>query len=374
MTLQTAYERPQPHPDDILDPAGPRHGRAHSTTAPRRHRPAGVWKPLGLTMLIPFFLATVMGLAYLGAFHQPEPHHLPVAVVGHSAETLVFAQTLKNESGEALDVRTVPSTDAARALVESRQIYAAYAPQKASATLFVSSAASETTANIAQKVFLPIAYDQHLPLQVQDVVPAGEHDGTGQGLFFLLVALSIGGYASAIPISGHMGRFRLPARFGLAAGAGAVVAMIGTVIAGPIYQIIDSGIWGSWLISWLYVSTIVLLGMGLHPLLKHWTTPVLTLLFVALNFTSSGGIFVPEVQPGLFAGLSTFWNGGAWLHAVQTLAYFPGQAIGMDLLKLVLWLVPGTLLVVLTHRWSVRRTRLADENSPLSELDEAGAA
>lgn len=373
MTLQTAYERPTVPAGDTVDPSVPRHSQPREPQ-PRRPRAEGVWRNLGLTMLIPFFLATVMGLAYLGAFHQPEPHHLPVAVVGDSAETLVFAQTLKNDAGEALDVRTVPDADTARQLIEDRAIYAAYSPSEDSATLFVSSAASETTANIAQKVFLPIAYHQHLPLQIEDVVPTGEHDPTGQGLFFLLVALSIGGYASAIPISGHMGRFRLAGRFGLAAGAGAVVAGIGLFIAGPIYHIVQSALWGSWLISWLYVTTIVLLGMGLHPLLKHWTTPVLTLLFVALNFTSSGGIFVPEVQPGLFAGLSTFWNGEAWLHAVQTLAYFPGQGIGTDLLRLALWIVPGTLLVVLTHRWSIRQTRLADENSPLSELDEAGAA
>lgn len=368
MTLQTAYERPRT--DDIIDQPEPR----HSQTMPRRPRTEGVWRNLGLTMLIPFFLATVMGLAYLGAFHQPEPHHLPVAVVGDSSQTLVFAQTLKNDTGEALDVRTIADADTARQLVADREIYAAYAPGQDSATLFVSSAASETTANIAQKVFLPIAYEAHLPLQVEDVVPAGEHDNTGQGLFFLLVALSIGGYASAIPISGHMGRFRLAGRFGLAAGAGAVVAAIGMVIAGPIYHIIEANIWGSWLLSWLYVSAIVLLGMGLHPLLRHWTTPVLTLLFVALNFTSSGGIFVPEVQPGLFAGLGAFWNGQAWLHAVQTLAYFAGQSIGMDILRLALWLVPGALLVVLTHLWSVRRTRLADEDVRISELDEAGAA
>ncbi|WP_417215556.1 hypothetical protein [Arthrobacter sp.] len=370
MTLQTAYERPHTSAELPITPSEPRRGH----TGPRRPRTGGVWKPLGLTMLIPFFLATVMGLAYLGAFHQPAPHHLPVAVVGSSPQTLVFAQTLKNESGEELDVRTVPDAATARQLITDRQIYAAYAPGQDAATLLVSSAASETTANIAQKVFLPIAYQQHLPLKIDDVVPAGEHDSTGQGLFFLLVALSIGGYASAIPISGHMGRFRLAGRFGLAAGAGAVVAGLGLIIAGPIYHIIDASIWGSWLISWLYVSAIVLLGMGLHPMLRHWTTPVLTLLFVALNFTSSGGIFVPEVQPGLFAGLSTFWNGNAWLHAVQTIAYFPGQAIGLDLLMLALWLVPGALLLVLTHIWSVRKTRLADENASVGELDEAGAA
>lgn len=353
-----------------LDAPEPRHARS----APPRPRIDPVWKKLGLTMLIPFFLAAIMSLAYLGAFHEPTPEHLPVAVIGQSPETLVFAQTLKNESGEALDVRTLPNADAARKLIENRELSAAYAPAKDHATLMVSSAASETTANIAEKIFLPVAFKQDLPLQVQDVVPASGHDNTGQGQFFLLVALSIGGYASAIPIAGHTARFRLASRFGLAAAAAAVVASIGLLVAGPVYHVITTGLGAAWLLSWLYVSAIILLGLGLHPILKHWTTPVLTLLFVALNFTSSGGIFIPAVQPAFFAGLSGFWNGSAWLHAVQTVTYFPGQGIGLDVLRLFLWLVPGAALMALTHAWSVHKTRLANEDFAVNELDEAGAA
>lgn len=364
----------------VIDQARPAEPTQHRTPAhgrpPQRRSlpPVQVWKGLGLTMLIPFFLATIMGLAYLGAFHQPEPHNLPVAVVGATPAAQVFAQTLNNSAYQQLDVRTVADADAARALVTSREIVAAYAPGDGTATLYVSSAASETSANVAQKVFGPIAYGQHLPLNVVDVVPAGAHDTTGQGLFFLLVALSIGGYASAIPIAGAMGRFPLAWRFGLAAVASAVVAAIGVVVAGPVYHVIETGHWAVWLFSWLYVATIVLLGLGLHPLLRHWTTPVLTLTFVALNFTSSGGIFAPALQPGLFAALNSFWNGAAWLHAVQTLTYFPGQNFGFDALRLALWLVPGALLMVLTHLWSVRRTRLADEEVPVLEVDAVVAA
>ena len=336
--------------------------------------PSPVWKKLGLTMLIPFFLAAVMGLAYLGAFHQPEPHNLQVAVVGSTPQAKVFAQTLKDQAGSALDVRTVPNAAAAKSLIGGREIAAAYAPGRATATLFVSSAASETTSGVAEKVFMPIAFAQHLPLQVVDVVPAGSHDTTGQGFFFLMVALSIGGYASSIPLAGAMGRFRLGTRFGLAAAAGAVVSTIGVIIAGPLYHVIETNLWGAWLFSWLYVTAIVLMGLGLHPLLRHWTTPTLTVLFVALNFTSSGGIFAPTLQPGLFGGLNAFWNGAAWLHGVQTIMYFQGQNFGWDVLKLALWLVPGIALMVLTHAWSVRRTRLADENAAIQEVEETVAA
>lgn len=332
------------------------------------------WKSLGLTMLIPFFLCAIMGLFYLGAFHAPSPHDVQVAVVGESAQSKVFAQSLQDQSDGALAVRTVADADEAKELVAQREIVAAYGSSEDAATLYASSAASETSLNIAQKIFMGIAYQQDQTFHVEDVVPTGENDSTGQGLFFLLVALSIGGYASAVPLAGFMGKVNLAMRFGLAAVAAAVVASISLLVAGPLYKIIEGSYGGIWLLSWIYAAGITLLGLGLHPMLRHWTTPALTLCFVALNFTSSGGIFQPEMQPGFYGGLNAFWNGAGWLHAVQSLVYFPEHGIGMDILRLVLWLVPGSLLVFLTHAWSVRKTRIANEHAKIAEVEETVAA
>lgn len=190
----------------------------------------------------------------------------------------------------------------------------------------------------------------------------------------MLVALSIGGYASAVPLAGFMGRVRLRTRFGLAIFAAAIVAAIGVAIAGPLYGVLQGHLVSTWILSWMYIAGIVMLGMGLHPVLRHWTTPLLTLLFVALNFTSSGGIFAIDMQPGFFGSLNGFWNGAAWYHATQTLAYFSGQSIGGDILKLAIWLVPGIALMILTHVWSVRKVQLANENARLRQIEETIAA
>lgn len=347
------------------------------TPAPKKSpaaKPAKLgWGKLVLTMLIPFFLCAVMGLFYLGAFHAPTPNNVQVAVVGDSAQIKVFAQSLQDKADGALNVRTVADAQTAKELVAQREIVTAYETKDSTATLFASSAASETSLNIAQKIFMNLAFEQNQRFHIEDVVPTGEQDTTGQGLFFLLVALSIGGYASAVPLAGFMGKVKLPIRFLMAAVAAAVVATIAVVIAGPVYQIINSHFAGIWLISWVYAAGITLLGLGLHPLLRHWTTPALTLCFVALNFTSSGGIFQPEMQPGFYGALNTFWNGAGWLHAVQTLVYFPDQALGMDILRLILWLVPGAALIILTHTWSVRNTRLANEKATIKEVEETVA-
>ena len=176
-----------------------------------------------------------MALAYLGAFHQPTPHELPTAVVGTSVEAKVFAQKLNDSSNGALTVRTVPTADDARRLIRHRKISGAYQTVGDHAVLFVSPADSATTATAVTEAFAPIAYAQHQPLKVQDVVPVGAHDRSGQGLFFLLVALSIGGYTSAIAISAAAAHLSVPGRVGVAAVTTAVVAALGTIVAGPVY-------------------------------------------------------------------------------------------------------------------------------------------
>ncbi len=140
-----------------------------------------------------------------------------------------------------------------------------------------------------------------------------------------------------------------------------MVAGIGILIAGPLYGIITTNRWEVFLFAWMYDAIIVALGVGLHPLLGRWTTPILTMLFVMLNFTSSGGIFQPAFQPGFFAGLNAFWSGAAWLQAAQDLQYFPGASLGRSSLVLALWLAAAVLLAVVVHGLVARRARIARE-------------
>ena len=361
---------------DRADDAASAH-RGHAAPRPP-HRAPNVLRPAGLGktlltfathILVPLFLAAGMGLAYLGAFHAPAPKDLPVGIVGQGATAQVFAQSVTDQSDGALVAHVVATDASAKQQVRDRELAAVFAPTTTDASLYVSTAASETTATAAQKIFMPIAYEQHLPFHVVDVVPSGDQDSTGQGLFFLLVALSVGGYASAIAVAAFATKLRTvwTAVIGLATAG--VVAGIGIVIAGPIYGVITTHQWQIFLFAWMYDAIIIGLGIGLHPILGRWTTPVLTMLFVMLNFTSSGGIFQPAFQPGFFAALNSFWSGAAWLQAAQDLQYFPGASLGRSSLVLTLWLVGAVLLGVVVHGLVARRTRIASERE-VSRLEE----
>ncbi len=372
--MQQTVERPENvqafHP---FSPVMPRPAAPRRSRWPRWAPPAPVLRAYGLHILIPLFLAAGMALAYLGAFHQPSPSDLEVGVVGSTPTTQVFAQTLTDRSHNAVIAHVVRSASAARQQVRERSLAAVYAPGAHTATLYLSTAASPTTASATTTIFSSIAYGQRLPLKIVDVVPATGRDASGQGLFFLLVALSVGGYASAVVLAGAAAKLHLAWTGTLIAVTSAAIAGLGVLIAGPIYGVISAHAWLILLLAWWYVAVIETLGVALHPLLKHWTTPVLTGLFVMLNFTSSGGVFAPALQPALFAGLHSFWLGAAWLHAAQTLQYFWGQNIGWDAITLGGWSVVVVVLLVLVRIAARQRVPLARE-TPITEQDEAVAA
>lgn len=111
--------------------------------------------------------------------------------------------------------------------------------------------------------------------------------------------------------------------------------------------------------AWLYSAGILLIGVGLHTFLKRWTTLGVMVLFVMLNFTSSGGIFRPELQPGFFGALHSFWNGAGFVEGVRGHVYFGGHALGGNLLVLALWFVAGVALTGLAGLAEARRRRAA---------------
>ncbi|MET7536815.1 hypothetical protein ACFVY1_23430 [Streptomyces sp. NPDC058293] len=315
-----------------------------------------------LTHLItPLLMCVGMGLAYMGAFVAPEPHHLPVAVVGAGPEAKVFAQTVKDKAGDALDVRTLDSRSAAVEQLRSRDIDGAYVLSAKSPELIVATAGSDMSAITAEKIFTPVATQQGVPLKVTDVTPTVSDDPTGQGLFFLLVALSIGSYASVAVVGAAGSALSMRTRAALVVGVSGVVSLVGAALAGPVFHLAHHGLWGMWSMSWLYSAGILFIGVGLHTFLKRWTTLALMVLFVMLNFTSSGGLYRPELQNGFFGTLHSFWNGAGFVEGSRSLLYFGSHDLARNVWTLAVWLVVGLVVMGLAALTERRRSAAAVE-------------
>ncbi|MFD7641802.1 hypothetical protein ACFV4P_14230 [Kitasatospora sp. NPDC059795] len=337
------------------------------------HTPPSRWHGVGhlaVHLLTPLLMCLGMALAYQGAFHQPEPHHLKVAVVGTTTPDQVLAQTLKDRAGDALDVTTLPDRQSAEQQLHSRDLVGAYVPDAEHPELLIAKANSDTSAMAAEAVFQTVAGHQGVPLTVTDVAPLAAGDPTGQGIFFLLVTISIGSYAS-VAVLGTAGAalgMRVRALAGLATSL--VVSAIGIATAGPVFHVVDHHQVAVWALAWLYSAGIIAIGTGLHAFLKRWTTLTMMALFVMLNFTTSGGIYRPELQNGFFGALHGFWNGAGFVEGARSILYFDGGAgLGGRVLSLVLWLVAGLALLVAAgvHERRQRTAAAAATTGPTAE-------
>ncbi|REK91925.1 hypothetical protein DY245_01800 [Streptomyces inhibens] len=311
-----------------------------------------------------------MALAYLGAFHQPEPHHLKVAVVGTGPQAKVLAQTVKDAAGDRLDVTTLRSSHDAQRQLLDRDLVGAFLPDATSPELLVATANSDTSTTAAEAVFQQVTAEQGTRLKVSDLAPSAPGDPTGQGLFFLLIALSIGSYAGVAVIGGAGAVLPMRVRALVALAASLAISAIGIVVAGPVFHIVDHDRPAMWAISWLYSAGILAIGTGLHTFVKRWTTLTMMVLFVMVNFTSSGGVFRPDLQNGFFGALHAFWNGAGFVEGARSLLYFDGRAgLSGNLLALALWLAAGLALLIAAGR-SEQRHRGAELVSTDDDIEE----
>ncbi|MFE6165905.1 hypothetical protein ACFQ7F_44210 [Streptomyces sp. NPDC056486] len=325
--------------------------KAHAGPAPA----SGPLRHVLLHLLTPLLMCLGMGLAYMGAFVTPEPHDLPIAVVGSGEQTQALAQTVKDKAGDALDVRTVGSRAQAVDELKSMDISGAYIPDAKTPEVIVATAGSDMSAMAVEKIFTPVAAEQGVPLKVSDVAPTVDDDPTGQGLFFLLVAVSIGSYASVAALGAAGAGMRMRARAGLAFGVSFAVSLIGAALAGPVFHLAHQGLWGVWAMAWLYSAGILFIGLGLHTFLKRWTTLTMMVLFVMLNFTSSGGLFRPELQNGFFGSLHAFWNGAGFVEGIRGHLYFGGHGVGGHVWTLAAWLLLGLVVTGIAALWERRQ-------------------
>ncbi|MFJ9443585.1 hypothetical protein ACIRRH_17175 [Kitasatospora sp. NPDC101235] len=332
-------------------------------------------KHLAAHLITPLLMCLGMALAYQGAFHQPEPHHLKVAVVGTTPQAQRLAQAIQGKAGDALDVRTVDDRAAAEQQLRDRDLVGAFVPDARSPELIVAKGNSDTSVVAATAVFTNVTDRQGVPLHVTDLTTPAEGDPTGQGLFFLLVALSIGSYASVAAIGAAGAALSLKVRALAGVAVSLVVSVIGIVTAGPVFHVVDHDHAAIWALGWLYSAGIVLIGIGLHSFLKKWTTLALMVLFVMLNFTSSGGIYRPELQNGFFGGLHGFWTGAGFLEGARSVMYFDGGAgLGGHVVTLLVWLLLGGAALVAAAVYEGRGRRPVETpREAEEEMEEAVA-
>lgn len=302
--------------------------------------------------LIPTVLmGFVMTVAYLVGFHQPEPHHVPVGVVGQGPAFAATADKVQNAFGDMADVRTYPTQTLAEDALKRAEVAGVFIPGKEHSELLTVPAYSETLNNVVVKMFYGVTAKMHQPMSVQEVVPLGAHDTAGQNSFFFLVVLSVSGYALGIAMSVAGSTYSFRKRVALMLPAALFVVTGEFAFARWAMHMFEGHGWAVWSLAMVYFLIVLAVTIGLHPILGRWSGAVYSAIFVGLNFTSSGGVFEPLLQPAFFGWLHQFWVGSGFIQAMRYIIYFPELGGGAGFGIIAGWAVASVLILILGALW-----------------------
>jgi ABC-2 family transporter protein len=304
--------------------------------------------PKAVTLVLVPALVLMLAFAffYVGAFHDPTPHHVPVAVVGPPA----VAVQLSRLPGDPLDARRVSSRADALSQIDDREVYGAY--ETATNRLFVASAANRATAIALEQTFNRVAAAQDRPaVHVTDVKPLPPNDPNGTAAFYAVIAWVFGGYIGATLI-GLIGsprstsRQRAAARVAALAGFGIVAGILSVVMLRAGFGVFSGHVVALCLIGALTIFASGAATAGIQAAAGPAGTGLVILVFVILGNSASGGPFARPLLPGVWRTIGGVLPPGASVDVTRSALFFGGARIVGPILVLVVWAAVGTLLAL----------------------------
>jgi hypothetical protein len=299
-------------------------------------------KAVAIVLFPALVLMLAFAFSYVGAFHDPTPHNVPVAVVGPAAVT----SQLDALPGDPLDARQGSSQADALSQIDDREVYGAY--DATTNRLFVASAANRATAIALEATFNRVAAAQGRPaVHVTDVKPLPPKDPNGTAAFYAVIAWVFGGYIGSTLI-GLLGsprsrsRQRATARIGAFAGFGIVAGILTVVMLRACFDVFSGHVVALCAIAALTIFASGAATGGIQAAAGPAGTGLVILVFVILGNAASGGPFARPLLPGLWRTVGGVLPPGASVDLARSALFFDGARIAGPILVLVGWTALGT--------------------------------
>ncbi|MFK4228104.1 DUF3533 domain-containing protein [Streptomyces sp. NPDC019890] len=320
-------------------------------------------------LLVVGVLALQLGfvLSYIGAFHAPTPHRIPVAVVAPAQAADRVVDQLNSMKGDTVEAHTVGSEGQARAQILDRTVDAAVIvnPKGTTDTLLVASAGGPAVSSTAAQIAQSVEQAQKRQITVSDIRPPAASDGRGMSSFYLVLGWIVGGYLAAA-ILGMAGGAR-PAnlhrtliRLGTLAVYGVLSGLGGAIIADPVLGALTGHFAALWALGSLVVFAAAATTVAFQVLWGILGIGVTIVLFVVLGNPSAGGAYPAALLPPFWRAIGDWLPPGAGTTAVRNTIYFSGHALTQPLWVLGLYAALGALLAVVASALHIRRTRQTD--------------
>ncbi|MEV6314850.1 DUF3533 domain-containing protein [Streptomyces sp. NPDC051776] len=337
------------HPGGVPLPGGP--GESRPRPAFLDEVGAAVSGRAALLIVGVLLLQLAFIASYIGAFHAPSPHRVPIALAAPEQVRDTVAGRLESLPGEPLEVTAeAPDEANARRRIRDREVDGALVidPRGTTDTLLVASGAGSALAQALEEVVARAERAQQRELRTEDVAPVHAGDSRGLTSFYLVVGWCVGGYLCAAALAVSAGaRPANPHRAVIRLAVLAVYAVLGglggALIAGPVLDALPGSTPGFLGLGALLVFAVGALTLALQGLAGTVGIGLAILIVVIAGNPSAGGPYAYPLLPDFWRAIGPALPPGAATWSVRSIAYFRGSAMTGPLLVVSAWAVGGTV-------------------------------
>jgi hypothetical protein len=304
-------------------------------------------------------VAGVLAIAFafvasnVAANHHPQPHNLPVGIVGPPRVADAVAGQLELGAPGAFELLSFGSPAAARTAIEHRDVYGAFVPGRPS-SLLVASAASLQAEDVLRETFEEVTRAQGQRLVVRDLAPLPRSDSGGATSFSAILSLTIVGILGSSLIYQVSGKRPLAVRLGAIVGLGIGAGLVAAVATNVVVEAFHGNFLGVWAVATLYVLAVALPISAFQTLFGLSGTAFGLIVFLVVGAPASGGGSAPELLPGFWRAVSQLLPPGAATTSMRDVVYFDGRGATGPLLVLGIYAVLGTIGAIVVFRLRAR--------------------
>ncbi|MDH2429931.1 hypothetical protein [Sphaerisporangium sp. TRM90804] len=294
------------------------------------------------------FVGMLFAGSFLGALSNPEPHGVPVAVVGPPQVVERLAATLEQRRPGAFELSGHASEREARAALLDREVDGVLVSQ--AGRLVVAGAAGRTTVTVLTTVFGEAAKAQGGRLTVEDAVPLPPGDAGGVSGMFYTLALVVPGLALALLLAREAPGLGPGARVGVMALGSALVGAGNALLADVAFGALPGDLAALAAVSAALTLTIALVVAGLLRVVGVAGAGLAAILFIPIGLPAGGGPLGARFVPEWYAAIGQALPVSAGAEAVRNVVHFGGAALGAPAAVLGVWALAGLALLVAPAR------------------------
>ena len=278
------------------------------------------------------------------AIKNPQPHDIPVGLVGPAQATQQLATSFGTAAPGAFRFTTYASEQDARAAIDARAIDGTLilGPNP---RLVVAGAAGDAATGVMTAAFTNAFKAQGTALTVDTVHPFSSGDAHGLILFFVVVATLISTLAVQAVMLATNRSAGLGVQLFVVVAYGVLAGLVGMGTAVWITGGSGDGFWAAAGLVALTSAAVGAVIAGCARLFGAAGIGLAALVVVLLGLVSSGGPVGSRLLPDFYRALAPWMPAGQLYDALRGALFFDGAALTGPIMVLAGWFVVGLALM-----------------------------